>query len=372
MAFVEALGGTARRSAGSISRPSRVLALDVARALGVIAMVFGHTCDALLSTMARTEPAIIAYWKARGLTAPLFLMVSGWAVTLALSRRTARGPAMIRERLPRVLLLLAFGYLLRFPGWDLEGLLAGNRTVWQHLLAFDVLHTIAVGLLIATIVLALPWRRREKALTFILLAVLTVTLGMSAPSPIPNGLPALALQQAMGGTSPFPLFPWLAYFCSGAAIPLLANDSPIRRATVLASLGAALVAATCWQGVGIMPPGHPTLILFRIGVILMLLAALEACPRRLAAVAAPLGRSSLGVYMLHVPVVYGWSTLEGLAQRIGPQLQFYETALIALGVLACAFVVERGVRMTVGGATAAILGYLRSDASRQVSDSGVR
>ena len=70
------------------SRPLRFPALDLARALGVLAMVFGHTCDALLSPAARITPAIATYWKARGLTAPLFMMVSGWVVALALSPGT--------------------------------------------------------------------------------------------------------------------------------------------------------------------------------------------------------------------------------------------------------------------------------------------
>lgn len=47
-------------------RPNRVPALDVARALGVVAMVFGHTCDALLSPAARAAPGIAAYWRRAG------------------------------------------------------------------------------------------------------------------------------------------------------------------------------------------------------------------------------------------------------------------------------------------------------------------
>ena len=49
----------------------------------------------------------------------------------------------MRGRLPRVLLLLAVGYALRWPGWGLDALLAGDPAVWSHLLAFDALHTAA-------------------------------------------------------------------------------------------------------------------------------------------------------------------------------------------------------------------------------------
>jgi uncharacterized membrane protein len=69
------------------STGGRLVALDVARAFGLVAMVFGHTCDALLSAEARAGPLVGVYWQARGLAAPLFMMVSGWAVALSISGR---------------------------------------------------------------------------------------------------------------------------------------------------------------------------------------------------------------------------------------------------------------------------------------------
>jgi acyltransferase len=333
-----------------------------------MAMVFGHTCDALLSPAARAAPLVVAYWKARGLTAPLFMMVSGWAVTLAVSRAPARGLALVRARLPRVLLLLAIGYALRFPGWDIPGLLAGDPSPWRQFLAFDALHAIAAGLLALLLTLALPWSSREKGLAFVLLAAVAVALGMRAPS-FPTTLPALALAQALGGTSPFPVFPWAAYFFLGAAIPLLTDIRPIRRALALAGVGACLVAVTCWQQVGILPPAHPSLVLFRVGLILMLLALLETSSARVARVLAPLGRSSLPVYAIHLPIVYGWSTLEGLAQRVGPRLTFSGAALTAVVVLVGALGAGHAMRLAGAGAAAVarwawVRGYGAFDGAR--------
>lgn len=333
-------------------RPGRVPALDVARGLGVVAMVAGHTLDALLSPAARAHPAVVAYWKARGLTAPLFMMVAGWAVALAITRSGARGPTAVRARLPRVLLLLSLGYFLRFPGWDVQGLLQGSPATWEHFLAFDALHAIAAGLACVAVTLALPWSRREQGLWLVLLAVVAVTLGMRPPSIQPSTLPALALAQAVGGTSPFPVFPWIAYLFCGAAIPLLAGDGAVRRATGLGALGLVLVAATCWQGVGELPPAHPALVLFRVGVVALVLAVLEASPARVAAFVAPLGRRSLSVYAIHLPVVYGWGVLEGLAQRVGPRLSFHSAALVAVVVLAFALAAQDAARAAWRGAVA--------------------
>ena len=333
-------------------RPNRVPALDVARALGVVAMVFGHTCDALLSPAARAAPGIAAYWKARGLTAPLFLMVSGWAVTLAVSRSPARGVAVIRARLPRVILLLGLGYALRFPGWNVHGLLTGDTSTWRHLLAFDALHAIAGGLFIAGLTLALPWSRREKGLAFIALAALAVPLGMLPPS-FPSAVLAMVVAQAQGGSSPFPVFPWVAYFFFGAAIPLLTDDRPIRRALTLAGVGIALVAFTWRQGLidmPSMPPAYSSLVMFRVGAVFVLVAVLETCSARVARALTPLGRSSLGLYAIHLPIVYGWSTMEGLSQRVGARLSFPQASLVAVAVLVAALGAERTMRLAGAGA----------------------
>lgn len=325
-------------------------ALDAARALGVVAMVVGHTLDALLATSLRDDPLAVVYWKARGLTAPLFLMASGWAVTVAIERRRERGPGVPLGRLPRTLLLLALGYALRWPGWGTERLLAGDRRVWAHLLAFDALHTIAFSVLAIAAVLGLALTLRERVVAFAALCLAVLSLGMAAPAPLPvdpGALPpppvAMALAQAAGGSSPFPLFPWAAYAFAGAIVGLLVQPGERRRLRFIAIAGGAAVLATFHQGVGVLPAGHPVLFAFRVGLVLVAFAALSAVPARVAALAAPLGRASLGVYVLHLPLVYGWSTLEGLAQRIGPSLAPGPAVLAAAAVLAGSFVLAHGL-----------------------------
>jgi peptidoglycan/LPS O-acetylase OafA/YrhL len=312
-------------------------------------MVLGHTVDALLATAGRADPAVVVYWKARGLTAPLFLVASGWAVTSAILRSGLRGADVARARLPRVLLLLVIGYGLRWPGWAGAALGAGDPATWSHLLAFDALHTIAVCLLLAGLLLALPLDARERGAAFALLVVVAIALGLRGPAPLPvapGQLPgpvlAMALAQAAGGTSPFPLFPWIAFFFAGAIVALLVQAGARRAFATIAIVGAALVLATFWTGVGTMPAGHPALVAFRIGAVLLILAAMSALPASLGARLSPLGRASLGVYVIHVPVVYGWSVHEGLAQRIGPSLPLGEAVLAGVVVLCGSYALHRG------------------------------
>lgn len=318
----------------------RIPALDAARAVGVLAMVFGHTLDALLAPAVRTEPAVALYWKARGLTAPLFLLVSGWAVTVAIQRGRAHGFDVLRGRIGRVGLLLLIGFGLRWPGWDLPALFAGKLDVWRHFLSFDALHAIAVALFGSAVLMSLTERRRVQAIAFVALIGGAIVAGLHAPFAPSTTIPGLFMEQALGGTSPFPIVPWIAYFYAGALVGVLAGDAAGRRAAAMAAVGLPL-AALVFLDVGEMPPAHPVLIGFRIGTVILLLALLSVVPAGASKLLAPVGRTSLAVYAIHVPIVYGWSTYPGLAGWVGPRLSFAAAAGVALLVLLASFVLAR-------------------------------
>jgi hypothetical protein len=121
----------------------------------------------------------------------------------------------------------------------------------------------------------------------------------------------------------------------------------------MALAGAVLVAATFGTGVGEMPMGHPLLFTFRSGVVLLALAALCAVPAAAAAKLAPVGRASLGVYAIHVPIVYGWSTHIGLVNRVGPHLGIGRALLVATAVLAVSFALHVAFQLARRHAVAA-------------------
>jgi acyltransferase len=337
-------------------RSARLPALDGGRALAVVAMVLGHTFDALLAPSVRAEPLVAAYWMARGFTAPLFMLVSGWAVTVAVARSGARGLAVPRGRLQRVALLLALGYALRWPGWGVPLLFQGDGAVWAHFLAFDALHAIAVALLATSLVLALAGSAWRKALLLAGLAAAAVALGVSplaaAPAALPPSLPMLALAQAAGGTSAFPLFPWVGYFFVGAILGLLAGSGGGARAAAVGAAGVALVLVGARDGLA-LAAGDPRLFALRAGVVLVLLAALSALPAAAAARVRPIGRASLAVYVIHLPIVYGWSTHEGLLQRIGPRLSFGAALATGIAVLGASLALRHALAALAPPALAA-------------------
>jgi uncharacterized membrane protein len=327
----------------------RIAALDAARAFGVVAMVAGHTLDALLVPEVRAHPAVALYWQARGFTAPLFLLVSGWAVAASMSRGPLQGAAAVAGRLPRVLLLLAVGLALRWPGWDAAALLRGDAGAWRHLLAFDALHAIALALLAAAVVFALPLSRAARTLLLAALAAASVILAWLPPGAPASTIAGIALEQAAGGTSPFPLFPWAAYFFAGAVLGVSVERGGPRTAAAVGAAGALLALPFAMLAPADFAPAHPVLVGLRAGAVLLALALLFAVPPRLARAAAPLGKASLGVYVLHVPLVYGWSTHAGLAARVGATLGIAQAVAVAAAVLAASYAAVRAWALVRSG-----------------------
>jgi uncharacterized membrane protein len=310
------------------------MGLDRARAVAVIAMVMGHTLDAVLSDAAREGPGMLAYWSMRAVTAPLFLFVAGWAFATTVQRTGAQGPGVLRRYVPRVGLLLGWGYLLRWPGWGLPALFAGEPWVWRHFLAFDALHGVAGALLLGAGVLALlPGRAARMGA----LAALTLLFPLAGPwvrASVDGGGWPLALEQALAGkTSNFPLFPWSAYFFAGGFTGLgLGLVKRVPQWLVMIGTGTALLSLMALWG-GDPRVSDPTLVVWRLGLLGVVAGLAMLLPARLDGHLGPVGRASLWVYVVHLPIAYGWSTFAGLASRWGHSLEVLPAIATALSVL---------------------------------------
>lgn len=318
----------------------RDLGLDAARAFATFAMVVGHTLDGLLDESIRESPIIATYWKYRGLTAPLFLFVSGWAVATVVARSKATGAEVVRARLPRIGLLFACGFLLRLPTWGIEQLVAGNEKVWRHTLAFDALHCIAASMLLGVLILALF---RAPSLRLGALATAAAVAGFFA-TPIWNALAhaPLFIQQSFGaGTAPFTVFPWAGYFFAGTVVGVWSTTgvSPRTRGLVLAVSGVLLVVAGYGVVTRSVPIPDARLFAIRIGQVLVFNSAWVLLPDAVGRRVAPLGRASLGVYLVHLPIIYGWGSIPGLAYRYGKTLPLPAALLLGVSLLVASYAV---------------------------------
>jgi acyltransferase len=315
----------------------------------VVAMVLGHTLDALLAPAVRAHPWVQRYWELRGITAPLFLLVAGFAVVAALGTAQESAGESFGRRARRALLLLFLGYLVHWPGWDTAHALGWSEELRSHVFAFDALQSIGVSLLVGAAVLVLARGTWTRAVMLALLAV-GIPLASAGMWSAATGWP-VELRQAVGMPGArFPLFPWAGYFFAGALaahlLRLLRPGGP--QGLALVALGVGLLVLTQRMPAD-WSPTSAWLVAFRVGQGLLVLGVANLAPRVLSRLLAPLGRSSLWLYVLHLPVVYGWAGTPGLAARVGPTLELVPALGAGLGLLAICFAIARLARLVRGG-----------------------
>jgi uncharacterized membrane protein len=348
--------------------------VDWARGVAVIAMVVWHTADGWLAPSVRVGQGWASLRFVGGLAAPSFLFLAGVGVALA-ARPERREHLSALVAASRGLEILLLGYLLRFQTWLIDaaalthlhlarafvplglgygalflslrnvgrdrrrakqlaifgaiGVLAGLAQIpWlapgrlHRLLQVDVLQ--AIGASLALLALAeqrLQLLQRPRATIAIGLAIAIVTGPLSAllPGvlPIPlaaylgkfewPGLPAAAL---------FPLFPWSAYACFGAAFGtmLRTRRNELERFVIAAGLAGALLAlATSEAHHGVQGAiaswpwsVHPLRVAFRVGLVLvLLLSGWLFCANGRGTALISCGRASLRIYWAHLLIAYG-------------------------------------------------------------------
>jgi uncharacterized membrane protein len=350
--------------AATPARGARNTGLDRARAVAVVAMVMGHTLDAVLSDAARQGAGVQAYWALRAITAPLFLFVAGWAIATTVQRTGEQGLGLLRRYAPRAALLLCWGYVLRWPGWGVDRLLAGERAVWEHFLGFDALHGVAGALLMGAGVLALLRGQVARMAALTGLAVLFPVVTPWVRASVAGGGWPLGLEQAVAGRgSSFPLFPWSAYFFAGAVTGLgLATLRRVPAWLCLAGTGLTVLGLMSLWG-GNPELSDATLVAWRMGMLLVVAGAAMRLPSALDGLMGPVGRASLWAYVIHLPMTYGWSTFPGLASRWGHSLSLGQALATALTVLA--------VTLTLSLTLKGLYGRWRSRARKAVGGAAV-
>jgi len=340
--------------AGGQSR--RVIFIDLARALATVFMLYGHAVAALLAPEYQKGTWFEIWVFQRGLTSSLFLLLSGFAFSIATSKHwTAHGYlslAFIR-RTRRFLLFVVLGYALHFPVQRLADLATAPNDRWQSFLAIDVLQLIGVTFLaVQLLVIATRSRRAFTTALFIaaLMAIfLTDWIWSLDASRMP---PWIASYLSPKTGSQFPIFPWAAFILTGAMLGQFyaaSGAAPIARYANRALLvpGVALFAAALAIGalpmslVGDAWDAMPTQVALRMGPSLIVLGAIAHASRRvvrLPRVFGAVAQETLLIYFVHLCIVYGSIWNSGLVQRFGPTLNPVEM-LACVMVLIAAMVV---------------------------------
>jgi uncharacterized membrane protein len=332
-------------------RHHRVIFVDLARALAVVMMVYGHTVSALLAPQYRVGRWFDVWVFQRGLTSCLFLLLSGFAFSLATTRHwpthTKLSPAVFR-RARRFLLFIALGYALHFPVYRFSELTRVSDERWQSFLAVDVLQLIgATFLAVQLLVLAVRSRRAFMAVSFLLaIAVIAATPAMwSIDWTSSVALPLAAFLSPSTG-SQFPLFPWIAYVLIGAAAGQLyarwgaAHLSSFANWVLLVP-GVVLIVVSLYAGPALFGTGElswvPAQVLVRLGACFMVLSVVAQASRfigQLPHVFGAVAQESLVIYFVHLCIVYGSIWNRGLASFYGESLAPIPTVGIVIALVA--------------------------------------
>ena len=322
------------------SQSQRVVFIDLARALAVVFMLYGHTVNALLAPGYQRGPWFDAWQFQRGLTSSLFLLLSGFAFSIATTRHWAshtRPSGAVVKRARRFLLLILLGYGLHFPVPRFVELRTATDAQWQALLAVDVLQLIGVTLIIAQCLVMVARSRRVFSVAALVLAAAAVVMTPWAwlvdwTGQLP---PAVAAYLSPVIGSQFPLLPWAGFLFLGASLGQLYARWDAAHLTRYANVvlllpGAVMLAAGFserlwdqpWFGTG--PGGFiPAQFIIRSGACLLMLGALAHASRqiqRLPHVFGAVAQETLVIYFVHLCIVYGSVWNQGLYQLFGPTL----------------------------------------------------
>ena len=300
-------------------------------------MLYGHTTSALLAPPYQTGRWFDIWQFQRGLTSSLFLLLGGFAFSIATSRRWSShlrwSPAWLK-RVRRFGLFVLLGYALHLPGSQLAELTDVDAERWRAFLAVDVLQLIGVSfILIQLLVLATRTRRAFMLATLALAAIAIFATPAVWRIDWTRMMPPFAaayMSQTTG--SQFPLFPWMGFILLGAGLGQLyarwgANDLSAFGQRALIGPGVTLVVAgnllksqeEALFGAG---PGSfvPAEVMLRIGACLIILAAFAHLSRRinrLPHIFGAVAQESLLIYFVHLCIVYGSVWNPGLLQLYG-------------------------------------------------------
>ena len=332
--------------------------IDLARALAVVFMLYGHTVSAVLDPEYQ-RGAWFAVWQfQRGLTSPLFLLLSGFAFSIATTRHWASHTALswsVVRRVRRFALFILLGYALHFPVTQFTQLPDATPQQWRALLGVDVLQLIGVTF-IAVQLLVLTLRSRQVFMAGCLALAAVVTF--VAPSiwrvdwrgvlPLSLGSYLSPLEGSL-----FPLFPWSAFVLLGAGMGQIyarwgaAHLSAFTRqglffpgiGLVVAAVTLKLVPVFGTDAPGVVPGD----VVMRAGTCFIILAAVAQLSRHihhLPHVFGALAQETLLIYFVHLCLVYGSIWNKGYAQTFGATLTPVETlgcvVLLVVGMAALA------------------------------------
>jgi acyltransferase len=327
----------------------RVIFIDLARALAVFFMLYGHTIDALLEPGYRAGVWFDAWQFQRGLTSSLFLLLSGFAFSIATGRHWSSHvritPAWWR-RVRRFAWFVFLGYSLHSPVGRAVDYKYATAEGWRTFFAVDVLQLIGVTFIGVQCLVFVTRTRARFTKVAIALAVVLVAIAPAVWAvDWSRWLPMWAwgyLSPVLGPSFPlFPAVPWSAFILIGAALGQIYSSwggSHLEEFANKVLLIPGTIAVALGYGVAFLPivafengarSVLPVDLLIRTGACMVIMGAIAHASQRvvrLPHVFSAVAQETLVIYFFHLCVIYGSAWSYGLVQFYGAKLGPGQTA----------------------------------------------
>lgn len=344
----------------TLARSPRIQFIDLLRGWAVIVMVQTHVFNATARSEILASPLFEIIRFIDGLVAPSFLFASGMAYAVTTRRKAAQylafGPPLFRQ-LGRLLLILGIGYLLHIPRFEFHHLMyEAEGEAWHRFFQADVLHCIAVSLILLQLLLLVL--RGERLLYR---TVAALGLGIVVATPVMwsidfwETIPA-PLAAYMNGLhySLFPLFPWSAFLLLGAVTGYLYTEARVRgeeraERSLMRILGGGAVGLILFSFASapfepLLYPSYnywrtgPSFVFLRLALVVLLLYGMFLYEKKRGVSSRSLvtlvGRESLLVYVAHLMLLYGRFLGPSFAEQYRGTFGYLEASGVTLVLLA--------------------------------------
>jgi uncharacterized membrane protein len=321
---------------------NRLPFLDWTRGLAVLIMIQCHAFNSFARPEVRSQGAYQLSQFVGGMAAVLFLFLAGVTLAFQMDRLDRRGVAAFgrfSRMLRRAGYILGMAFLFRIGNSVFTIPFPPMKVLWK----VDILNCMGLAMVVMAAAALFPPAARTRAAAL-------AGIGIAFASPLASmvdwsGVPWLVRDYLAPDRIRFSYFPWASYLAfglsAGAALrgmvrpevenrmqwALIAGAGLILGGRYFSNLPYSLYAKSeFWLD-------SPALVLIRLGVILVILAAAflwtEFGARPGWSWVQSLGKTSLMVYWVHVMLVYGWA-----AGRWKGGLTIPQTAVVTAGVIA--------------------------------------
>ena len=324
---------------------NRLLYLDWMRGIAAVIMLQGHVFHSFLRNDLRSGGPYVFSQFVGGAPPAAFLFLAGITLAFLMDSQSRKGltrQARLGGSLRRAGYLFTIAFAFRIQLWVFTRIFSDADSPWTEMLKVDILNCMGFG--IALLAILAVFTTRQRIFIGVIVGVLIAGLSPLVSQSAGAGLPPLLRDYVVPSYNYFAFFPWAAFVAFGISVGsvfrVLRQDRLTQAMQWFALGGLALSVG----GAGLSSPiehlylksdfwlDAPSLIVIKLGVLLMLLSFSYACMSQTSAQGwswvRQLGTTSLLVYWVHIELVYGsWLGWMKMNLSLG------QTVLAAIGII---------------------------------------